>query len=249
MISDFEEGAGAPVVIPQDGRAGAWERVLENDVPSFQVAVEASETSDACDEWALHATGSSAAGWGDRVGLEIHFGEDRPNPALCEASRYTGVRFRARRGASHDPNSAVRFNLSIPETEGPGSGGTCVDLPETADKAARPCYQHLGRFLQVASNIDADNELSTDWREYTYCFDRDLYPLAPPSNLSNAERAALASRVLKLQFFFNQGKDWYRGFVPNGDNQRMVASLPFGFWVNDLEFFEGKCPNTQLGFS
>ena len=247
MVSDFEEGAGDPVVIAQDGRTGAWERFWQEDgftASSFTMAVESSGNSDECDQYALHAQGT-AGDWGDWVGIGIYFGQDKSNPVPYNGNKYTGIRFKAKKGSGHDQHSAVRFNISIPQTEGTGSGGDCSDAAGTSEKAARPCYQHLGRFLQVESDIDSDNELSTSWKEFTYCFDRDLYPLSLPSNVTNAQRVALPSNILKFQFQFNKGKDWYRGFVAESDYQDMASNLSFDFWVDDLEFISGDCPNTD----
>lgn len=248
MISDFEEGNGDPVVIAQDGRTGAWERFWQEEghtASSFTIEVEPSGAGDDCDQYALHTTGTNGD-WGDWVGIGVYFGQDKNNPVPYNASKYTGVRFKAKKGSNHDQHSAVRFNISIPETEGTGSGGDCSDMSETTEKAARPCYQHLGRFLQVEGDIDADNELSTEWKEFTYCFDRDLYPLSLPSNVSNADRVALPSNILKFQFQFNKGKDWYRGFVAESAYQDMAANLSFDLWVNDLEFIAGDCPNDDV---
>lgn len=247
MISNFEQGPGDPVVIAQDSRVGSWERFWDETKPgSFTSTVEASGNSGECDRYALHAKGS-AGDWGDWVGVGIYFGTDKTRPVAYNASKYTGVRFKAKKGSGHDQHSAVRFNISIPETEGTGSGGTCdaATLGATTEKAARDCYQHLGRFLQVESGIDAENELTTEWKEFTYCFDRDLYPLSLPSNLTNQQRNQLPSKILKLQFQFNKGKDWYRGFVAESNYQDMAANLAFDFWINDLEFIEGDCPNTS----
>ncbi len=245
MISNFEEGTGDPVVLAQDSRVGSWERFWdETKAGSFTSTVEASGNSEECDQYALHAKGS-AGDWGDWVGIGVFFGTDKTAPVAYNASKYTGVRFKAKKGSGHDQHSAVRFNISIPETEGNGSGGDCdtATLGATTEKAARDCYQHLGRFLQVESDIDADNELTTSWKEFTYCFDRDLYPLSLPSNLTNQERNELPSKILKFQFQFNKGKDWYRGYVAESAYVDMAANLAFDFWINDLEFIEGECPN------
>jgi hypothetical protein len=46
----------------------------------------------------------------------------------------------------------------------------------------------------VESGIDAENELTTEWKEFTYCFDRDLYPLSLPSNLTNSSETSSPRR-------------------------------------------------------
>ena len=266
MISDFEEGPAQdpPLVKELEGRHGCWERFYETDAASFTLNVEAAADSEnPGSQYALHAVGTSAAGWGSWVGIGVNLNEtgqcgsaDTTNPQHYDASKYTGIRFRAKIGSGQDPKSAVRFNISIPETEGPStpqgdylcdnSGYGATDL-----MAARDCYQHLGRFLHVVPGYDKspyqDNELSTSWKTFNYCFDSDLYPLSLPSNLTNPERNALASRILKIQFQFNQGKDWYVSSYPaEGEYTDLAKTLPFDFWLDDLEFFDGACPNSAV---
>jgi hypothetical protein len=249
MISDFEEGAGAPVVLPPTGITGAWEAfhntATNGAVGTQTMTVEATGSTAACSKFALHTTGS---GWGTAtdgwvgVGLTNLAGTaTAPTAYSATAKSYTGIRFKAKIGATHAANAAVRFNISTPETEGTGSGGKCTDIAAVAGtKSARPCYQHVGRFLQE------EYALTTDWKTVSLCFDRDLYPLSLPHNLTNAQRDAVGANMLKVQFQFNQGKNYnVTAYPTNGAFTDIPNTAAFDFWVDDLEFFTGTCPETN----
>jgi endo-1,4-beta-D-glucanase Y len=157
--------------------------------------------------------------------------------------QFTGIRFRAKIGTGQDAKAAVRFNLSTPATEGSQNpGGTCQVVAATTNTAAVPCFQHPGKFLSV---LPADNDLTATWKTFTYCFDRDLYPQSLPSNMTNAQRDAVGSNLLKIQFAFNAGNDYSVTTYP-----AMGAYLPipkasrFDFWVDQFEFFAGACTTT-----
>jgi endo-1,4-beta-D-glucanase Y len=185
--------------------------------------------TEECNQYALHTTGS---GFSTYVGIGAILVGDVDNPVRYDASAYTGVRFRARLGST--ATLPVRFNVSTMMTESQDSGGDCQDggTPDTE------CYNHLGRFLHE------DIALSTEWQEYTFCFDRDLYPLFVPSNLSNADREVTAANVLKLQFQFNNSKDLPDIPDPNQEYGKVAANTPFDFWVDDLQFITDACPET-----
>lgn len=246
LISDFEEGAGTPAVLPGTGIKGAWE-AFHNDnklpVGTQTFAVESTGESTDCKKFALHTSGS---GWGQPtqgwagIGLTHMDGTAKAPVVYSNTKKYVGIKFRAKLGPNHKTNSPVRVNISTPDTEGTGSYGTCTDAPSSTEKGARPCYQHMGRFLQD------DFALSTAWKDITLCFDRDLYPLSLPSNLTNAQRDAIASNILKIQFQFNQAKDWNVSTYPAEGKFSLVAKTePFDFWLDDLQFISGECPNKE----
>jgi hypothetical protein len=96
----------------------------------------------------------------------------------------------------------------------------------------------MGKFLAPGSG---EKDLTQDWKTYDFCFDRDLYPLSLPTNLTTEQRNNIALSMLKVQFQFNQGKDYsgaYTSMYPE-----FGKSLPFDFWIDDIEFFAGECPN------
>ena len=61
--------------------------------------------------------------------------------------------------------------------------------------------------------------------------------------MSNAQRDALAANLLKLQFQFNQGKD-YSGSYQKAGYPSFALGLPFDLWVDDVEFVTGDCMST-----
>jgi len=244
MISDFEEGATAmpPVVIASEGRTGTWEIFNDMSKTTETIKVEASGGTADCDKYALHVTGS---GYNEYVGFGMNFAGTAAAPVVYNATAksFTGIRFKAKAGTGADPKSPVRLNISTPFTEDKANpGGACVATADTDNKAALPCYQHVGKFIPPGSG---DGQLGSAFKTYTYCFDRDLYPLSLPSNLSNAQRDTTAANLLKLQFQFNQAKDYSGAYPAKGATYPpFQLGLPFDIWVDDVEFITGDCTNT-----
>ncbi|HLV66884.1 MAG TPA: glycosyl hydrolase family 8, partial [Polyangiaceae bacterium] len=222
MISDFE--AGMATVLTQEGRTGTWEAF--GDEAGTQTLTIEKVGDTACQEYALHTTGQ---GFSSYVGISANMKGTDEAPEVYDASKYTGIRFKAKQGASQA--RPVRFNLSTPFTEGEDSGGTCVDN-ENLDVR---CYNHMGRFLTN------DYELTSEWKTFTFCFDRDYYPLFVPAHPSNEERRSLATNVLKIQFQFNKHKE-----IPNDTSGEALPDPPadpsFDFWLDDVEFVTEECP-------
>jgi hypothetical protein len=199
--------------------------------------VEASGDTTDCHKYALHTTGSN---WGSYVGIGItnFAGTDKAPTIYPNPKKYTGIKFRAKLGSAHPKNSPVRVNISTPWTEGKDSGGACAGkVAATATKAAVDCYQHLGRYLQD------DYALDTSYKEITFCFDRDLYPLSLPTTLTNEQRESVAANMLKVQFQFNQANDWtVAGYPTEGKYTAINKTTPFDLWIDDISFFSGECP-------
>ena len=230
--------------------------------------VEDSGESDACNKYVLHIKGTSAGGWGDWVGVGVNMNEtgtcgsnETTNPKRYDASKYTGIKFKMKKGSGHDAKSPIRFNISIPETEGPSTpngdylcdSATLGAVSEGGAevKAMRDCYQHMGRFFHVVAGYEPttynDTEVTSEWKTFNLCFDRDLYPLSLPGTLTNPQRDGLSKEILKLQFQFNQGKDWYVSSYPNeGDYAELQKNLPFDIYLDDVQFIEGECPNSNV---
>jgi endo-1,4-beta-D-glucanase Y len=239
MISDFEEGTAAmePVVIASEGRSGTWGIFNDMTKTTQMMKVEASGGTADCDKFALHVTGS---GYNEYVGFGMNFAGTGEMPTVYDAAakNFTGVRFKAKAGSGADAKSPVRFNLSTPFTEDKANpGGACVPNGKTTEKAERGCYQHVGEFMSPGTG---DNQLGSAYKTFTYCFDRDLYPLSLPSNLSNAQREQTAKNLLKLQFQFNQGKD-YSGSYQKAGYPAFAKGLAFDIWIDDVEFITGAC--------
>src|SRR6185369_6483760 len=114
-------------------------------------------------------------------------------------------------------------------------GGSCTASAASTNKAAVDCYQHAGRFLYPGSGA---GQLTQSFQTYTYCFDRDLYPLSLPSNLTPDQRAAIGTNMLKIQFQFGQGKD-YSVAAQDSMYPEFTKGLPFDVWLDDVTFFSG----------
>jgi len=243
LISDFEEGATAmpAVVIASEGRSGTWEIFNDMSKTTQTIKVEASGGTADCDKFALHVTGS---GYNEYVGFGMNFAGTGEAPTVYDAAakQFTGVRFKAKAGTGADPKSPVRLNISTPFTEDAANpGGKCTATAMSTTKAALPCYQHVGRFIPPGTG---EGQLGSTFKTFTYCFDRDLYPLSLPSNLSNAQRDGTAANLLKLQFQFNQGKD-YSGAYQKAGYPPFQLGLPFDIWVDDVEFVTGECTSSN----
>ena len=237
LVADFEEGGTVPVLIASEGRSGAWENFGDKSVADPTMTVEASGGTADCDKFALHVKGTGYTVWGAGFGFSLVGPTTAPMPYNATTKQFTGIRFKAKLGPTADTHSPVRFNISTPWTESKDNpGGQCTPVVDTANKAAVACYQHAGRFLSPG-----DGELTSTWKTFNYCFDRDLYPLSLPSNLTSEQRNNIASNMLKVQFQFNQGKDYSVPYTTTWPP--FAKNLPFDFWVDDISFFSGDCPN------
>jgi endo-1,4-beta-D-glucanase Y len=240
LVSDFEEGGTMPVVVAHEGRTGTWEKFNDATSMTQTVTIEPSGGTADCDKMALRVKGSGYSEWGAGVGFGLAGAAGSPMPYNATAQMFTGIRFKAKLGETANNKSPVRFNIATPWTEAKENpGGLCTRVAATPTKGAVECYQHPGRFLPPGAG---EGELTTSWKTFSYCFDRDLYPLSLPSNLTNEQRNNVGANILKVQFQFNQGKDYsgaYTAMPPD-----FAKSLPFDLWLDDVEFFKGDCPTT-----
>ena len=239
MVADFEEGGADPLLIQNEGRTGAFEKFNDKTSTNQTMAVEASGGTADCDKFALHVKGGGFTDWGAGFGFSLAGPTTAPMPYNATSKQFTGIRFKAKLGSGADAKSPVRLNLSTPWTESKDNpGGQCAPAAATTNKAAVDCYQHAGKFLAPGSG---DSDLTQSWKSFNLCFDRDLYPLSLPSNLTTEQRNGIASNILKVQFQFNQGKDYSGAYTT--EYPAFAKTLPFDFWVDDIEFFTGDCPN------
>jgi hypothetical protein len=240
LLADFEEGAAEPVLVQHEDRTGEWEMFNDATQTNQTSVVEPSGGAAACDKFALHVKGSGYSSWGAGFGFSLVGSPMSPTPYNATTHQFTGIRFKAKLGATADMKSPVRFNVSTPWTESAENpGGQCTPRAATTTKAAADCYQHAGRFLPVGAG---EGELSTTFKTFTYCFDRDLYPLSLPSNLTTEQRNNIGTNMLKVQFQFNMGKDYSGGYPANGMYTAFAKTLPFDFWIDDVSFITGECP-------
>jgi endo-1,4-beta-D-glucanase Y len=243
LIADFEEGAGSPAGVSQEGHTSSWEVFHDTAAGATEtVTVESSGGTANCDQWALHVSGGGFASF---AGFGVNMAGTLMAPQAYNATshQFTGIRFKAKTGPTQDTKAAVRFNISTPATEGVANpGGSCADAAATVNTAALPCFQHPGKYLSV---IPADNDLTSTWKTFTYCFDRDLYPQSLPSNMTNAQRDSVGSNILKVQFAFNAGNDYSLTTYPAmGAYPAIAKTSKFDFWVDQIELTTGACPTT-----
>lgn len=232
VVSNFEDQLLTLIDQPGENWTGEWEAF--NDGAGTQTLTIEEVGTEECQQYALHTTGS---GFSSYVGIGFTFRGTGEDPEPYDGSAWTGLRFRARLGDA--ATTPVRVNISTPWSEATDSGGSCTSggTPDTE------CYNHVGRFLHE------ENELGTEWREYTFCFDRDLYPLFVPSNLTNEQRQQIAGNLLKVQFQFNQAKNLPDQPDPNTTYEKHPASTAFDFWVDDVELVAEPCAEPEFASS
>ncbi len=230
MISDFEGDPTAALEVTGDSGqySGLWEG-FGDDAGTITVAVESASDAE-CGSQALHASGS---GFMSYVGIGFSLAGDPMAPTVYDASQWSGIRFKAKKGTG--TLTPVRFNIAIPASEGTGSGGTCDE-----NAAENDCYNHPGRFLE------GPLEATTEWKTYHFCFDRDLYPQFLPSSLSNAQRSTISSNILKVQFLFNKAIDPNKDVETDPTGGLYDINTAFDFWVDDIEFTNDECPTNNF---
>ncbi len=225
LIADFEEGSAA--VLELEGRVGLFEGY--NDGAGTQTTEIVEEGADACNKGVLHTSGSgfsSYVGLGSVVTGTYDTAEEEyvPDPYDATTLGYTGISFRAKAGANQQ--YPVRFSVTTPQTMGDDTGdGSCTDMADVDNG----CWNHMGHFL-----ID-DEELTTQWQTYTFCFDRDLYPMWVPTHLTVDQRNNVGKNMLNLQFQFNQGFD-------QATTEQHPLSGSFDFYVDDIRLVKDECP-------
>lgn len=219
LIADFEEKSAD--VLPIEGRLGRFEG-YGDAAGQISVTVQ-TEGATACNQGYLQAKGS---GFSDYVGVAavlkgtLDTAANEYIPSVYDASAFTGISFRAKRGSSHA--NPVRFGIATPWTEGPPIGSVCNDTDPN-----NKCWNHLGHFL-----ID-DEALTDQWKTFSFCFDRDFYPLFLPSGATTEQRRQVAANLLKLQFQFNQS------FTPDG--MLVARAAAFDFHLDDVKLVKTPC--------
>jgi len=220
LVSNFEDLA-VMVANPTQGFAGVWYS-FNGGGTEHNFNIEATGGAE-CDAFALHTSGTGLVNYSG-IGVSLGTG-------AVDVSTFTGLRFRAK--TDNPQTTPVRVNFSTPWTTPVADGGTCTVVE--GGPAAEACYNHPGRFLRD------ELALGADWREYTLCFDRDLYPLFLPSNSSTQQRRDVAANVLGMQFQFNNSKDLPAVPIAGTQYFNVDAGLPFDFWVDDIEFISEPC--------
>jgi len=247
-VSNFDDGTMAVRDVAKSGLTNAlWDKYSDG-TGSIKLAVE-DGGAGTCGPKALHITGSGFSDWGG--GAEFILGGTfTANPGKSAAkpvdlSAYVGIRFKAKVGSAH--KNPVRIQISTPDTEDKAeSSGKCDPAVEGADG----CYNHMGKFFWTDSdNPGISMPMSSTWKAYTFCFDRDLFPKWLPSNLSAEQRRNLAKNFLKFQVDFNKSLDVANNAIDTSEAKLHAIGDAFDLWLDDVEFITdaGLCTNYPVG--
>jgi hypothetical protein len=233
-VSNFDDGTMAVRDVAKSGLTGAlWDAYHDATSGTIKLAVE-DGGSGTCGPKALHITGSGFTDWG--AGAEFilggTFAPGKSQAKPVDMSAYVGIQFKAKIGTNH--KNPVRIQISTPETEDiKESSGKCDPAVEGSDG----CYNHMGKFFWTdADNPGLSMPMSSTWKTYTFCFDRDLFPKWLPSNLSAEQRRNLAKNFLKFQVDFNKSLDVANNAIDTEDAKLHNISDPFDLWLDDVEF-------------
>lgn len=118
VIADFEDCSSA--ILRNEGREGYFYDYHDGSAGTFTVDVESG---------ALHITSADWTAWG--VGFACGLGPLLDEPAYCsyDASRYAGIRFRAKGRGTIRLNVATVANVMVEEGGACDRGDNCYDWP------------------------------------------------------------------------------------------------------------------------
>lgn len=246
-VSNFDDGTMAVRDVAGSGLKDAlWDTYHDATSGTIKLAVE-DGGSGTCGPKALHITGSGFSDWG--AGAEFILGGTF-SPGASQAKpvdlgAYVGIQFKAKIGSGH--KNPVRIQISTPDTEEKAeSSGKCDKAVEGDDA----CYNHMGKFFWTDSdNPGLSMPMSSTWKTYTFCFDRDLFPKWLPSNLSAEQRRTLAKNFLKLQVDFNKSLDVANNAIDTKEAKLHNIGDAFDLWLDDVEFISDQslCTNYPVG--
>lgn len=142
LIDDFQDGN--TMTAEFDGRGGYWYMAADSAGSTIGPEELKPEADGKDGNLVMHVYGHTVAGdpttaWGVQLGGNFTQGDG------YDASKYAGIRFRAKRGADATPS--VRFKISDVNTE--PAGGNCSQ-----------CYNHFGQ----------DLSLNSEWTQYEFFF-------------------------------------------------------------------------------
>jgi hypothetical protein len=233
-VSNFDDGTMAVRDVAKSGLTGAlWDAFHDATSGTMKLAVE-DGGSGTCGPKALHITGSGFSDWG--AGAEFILGgtfvPGKSQAKPVDISSYVGIRFKAKVGTNH--KNPVRIQISTPDTEDKKeSSGKCDPAVEGTDG----CYNHMGKFFWTdADNPGLSMPMSSSWKTYTFCFDKDFFPKWLPSNLSAEQRRNLAKNFLKFQVDFNKSLDVANNAIDTTQAKLHAIGDAFDLWLDDVEF-------------
>jgi hypothetical protein len=232
-VSNFDDGTMAVRDVAKTGLTGALWDTFSDKTGTIKLAVE-DGGSGTCGPKALHISGSGFSDWGGGAEFILNGtfvpGKSQAKPA--DVSAFVGIRFKAKIGAAN--KNPVRIQISTPDTEGTTeSSGKCDPAVEGDDG----CFNHMGRFFWTDSdNPGLSMPMSSSWKAYTFCFDKDLFPKWLPSNLSAEQRRNLAKNFLKFQVDFNKSLDVANNTIDTSQAKLHAIGDAFDLWLDDVEF-------------
>jgi hypothetical protein len=233
-ISNFDDGTAAVRDVAKTGVTGVlWDPYHDATSGTIKLAVEDGGTGT-CGPKALHITGSgfSDFGAGAEFILNGTFSPGKSQAKPADVSAYVGIQFKAKIGSAH--KNPVRIQISTPDTEDKKeSSGKCDSAVEGSDA----CYNHMGKFFWTdADNPGLSMPMSSSWKTYTFCFDRDFFPKWLPSNLSAEQRRNLSKNFLKFQVDFNKSLDVANNAIDTSTAKLHAIGDAFDLWLDDVEF-------------
>lgn len=246
-VSNFDDGTMAVRDVGKSGLKDAlWDTYHDATSGTIKLAVEDGGTGT-CGSKALHITGSGFSDWG--AGAEFilggTFAPGKSQAKPVDMSAYVGIQFKAKIGSGH--KNPVRIQISTPETEDKKeSSGKCDPAVEGDDA----CYNHMGKFFWTdADNPGMSMPMSSSWKTYTFCFDKDLFPKWLPSNLSAEQRRNLAKNFLKFQVDFNKSLDVANNAIDTESAKLHNVGDAFDLWLDDVEFISDAslCTSYPVG--
>jgi hypothetical protein len=168
LIEDFEDGDAQ--ILEREGRSGTWYPEADDEGTTIAPDGEFEPVDGGADgsKRAAHLRGKTADGKNVWAGIGVNFANPkRP----YDASKYSGIAFRARRGKAATPVVIVR----VPDAQSDPEGGQCKE-----------CWNDFGARL----------ELSTEWKTFVLPFDQ----LEQESGWGEQKPELAVSKLFGLKF-------------------------------------------------
>jgi endoglucanase len=142
LIDDYQDGN--TMTFESEGRGGYWYTSADSagstiGPEELKPVAEGTDGNSILHVFGETVTGDPSVAWGVQLGGNFTQGDP------YDASKYVGIRFRAKRGDGATPS--VRFKVADLNTE--PAGGNCTQ-----------CYNHFGQ----------DLSLNPDWTQYEFFF-------------------------------------------------------------------------------